>query len=886
MTTRIVTDTPGPQESARAAGWGPVLLGLFFLSGAAALVYQVLWVRELGLLFGSTAQAAAMAIAIFFAGLAVGGWVFGRQAASQPSPLRTFGMLELAVAATATGHFLVLDAYEAVLPWLGGLVATNEAMDLAARGLVAATVLFPPAMLMGGTLPMLGQHVVRDPHRLGRRGSALYAVNTLGGAVGALAAGSVLPLLLGFRGAYLLAIGLDVAVGVTALVLARPAQPEAVASADDPLGSLSPEDDPPDRVDDRITDQPAEAAAGTGARARSYRAPVVWGIAFGSGVVTLGLEVVWTRVLAQVLQNSSYTYAVVLATFLAALSLGALLANALTRLARPTPGAMLRGLLLVATLAAAFSPWLIHDVTDGLSYLGGGLGWTAYLAAVSGTVALALLLPAALLGTVLPYLLRLLQGSGRPAGEVLGRMVAINTAGGILGALLAGFVLLPVVGAWRSALVLAAVYPALLIWWVLSDRRQPRPRRAALLAVAAALLAGCLVVQPDGLRTVTLEPGQRVVDVREGPAATVAVVRTGRDLTLRVNNSYTLGGTQGVSPERNQAVIPMLTHTDIDSVFFLGLGTGLTAGAALPFEVQRVVVCELLDDVVAASRQHFAPWTLGLFTDDRTRIIAEDGRACLRRFESRYDLIISDLFTPWDAGTGNLYTLEHYRTARERLQPGGAFVQWIPLYQVSPRELAIIGATMDAAFEQVSVWRGDLHAERSIVALVGYADADAAVDPAAPVRQGRQLTPWGERAPARDLDAMALRMYAGNASASGVFDGAPLNTDDRPLIERLAPATQRRVAAGEASFVTGQRREDFYRALRHSVDPAEDPYLRRLSDAQLGEVRAGHALSRSRWQTQAGQGDGANNDAEFQRLAAPGTTMLRSPAAELLPHPP
>ena len=158
-----------------------LLYVLFFVSGAAALVYQVLWVRELGLLFGSTAEAAALTIAIFFAGIASGGWFWGRRASRVRSSLRGFGLLEIGVAVTALGHFLVADVYFALYPTLYALVGAAPFLETLLKAGVAATILLPSAFLMGGTLPLMGQHVIRAGARLGTGGSALYAVNTLGG---------------------------------------------------------------------------------------------------------------------------------------------------------------------------------------------------------------------------------------------------------------------------------------------------------------------------------------------------------------------------------------------------------------------------------------------------------------------------------------------------------------------------------------------------------------------------------------------------------------------------------------------------------------------------------------------------------------------------------
>ncbi|MGY6567737.1 MAG: hypothetical protein ACXIVE_01960, partial [Salinarimonas sp.] len=387
-----------------------VLGALFFVSGAAALIYQVLWVRELGLLFGATAEAAALTIAIFFAGIALGGYVFGRIAARSANPLRLFGLVEIGVAVTALGHFLVADAYFALYPTLYGMVGHAPVLETAMKALVATTILLPPAFLMGGTLPLMGQHLIRSREALGRLGSALYAVNTLGGATGALAAGFALPMLLGFKGSYLLAIGMDLAVGLSALAVARAVRNPLRR----PVQRQSPRRD-------------AASIAGPAV------SPLIWVLAFLSGFATLAIEVIWTRLFAQVLQNSVYTYALVLTTFLAALALGAMLANLLARLRRPGPTVVLPVLLAGCALIAAGTPHLFHWVTDGLSYLGRGRDFAGYVQEVAMTAALVMLGPGIILGAILPYLLRVMQNRSAAPGEALGRLIAANTAGAILG---------------------------------------------------------------------------------------------------------------------------------------------------------------------------------------------------------------------------------------------------------------------------------------------------------------------------------------------------------------------------------------------------------------------------------------------------------------------
>ncbi len=797
-----------------------VLLPIFFVSGFAALVYQVLWVRELGLLFGSTAQAAALTIAIFFAGIAGGGWYWGRRAARTGKPLRLFGWLEVGVAISALGHFVLVDVYHALYPALFGVIGGVPALETLTKAVIAASILLLPAFLMGGTLPLMVQHMAQSRAALAHTGAALYAVNTAGSASGALAAGFVLPVLLGFHGAYLLAVGLDIAVGLCALFIAAGV---AVRSPS-----------PPARPAPSVTASADQLAGSAGNHT------TIWLVAFFSGAATLGVEVVWTRLFSQVLQNSVYTYALVLSMFLIALAVGAVLARWLA--ARPDlpVRAVLAGLLIVSAVVTVTSPWLFYIATAGLGYIGGGLGWWAYIGAVASVAAVVMLIPGIVLGAVLPYLLRMLQARRAAPGDTLGRLVMTNTLGAIVGTLVTGFVLLGLVGTGHTLLILGSVYLGLaILWWL----EAPTPRGLAgaggalVAALAVLMLAPSILPHPSPVNT---QAGERLVALEEGAHATVAVIERDGHLLIRVNGNYILGGTGALESERNQSIIPLMTHPAPASVFYLGMGTGITAGAALDFPVRRVVVCEILPEVVRAAGEYFGPWTNGLFSDPRVTIHAEDGRNCLSRSREQFDVIISDLFTPWKAGTGNLYTLEHYRTGLSRLRDGGIFVQWIPLYQVSERELAIIARTMDEVFPQVLVWRGDLFPDRPILALVGQQRPEP-LDPDVVLAHARRVA--GDSPPADDmLMASVLRFYAGNLGESGLFGEAPLNTDNRPRVEYLAPRTHRQVRAGEAQWMNSQRAAQLYEDLIQRPGVHFDPYLAALDESQLGYVIAGRSF--------------------------------------------
>ena len=838
-----------------------VVLVLFLASGAAALAYQVLWVRELGLIVGSTAQAAALAIAIFFTGIATGGWFWGRRSARTLRPLGTFGALEVGVSVTALGHLVLLDLVAALPATLHPLSGASPAVDLAAKVAVATVVLLPPAFLMGGTLPMMAEHVLRAGGRLGQRATLLYAVNTGGAAAGAVAAGFLLPPLLGYRTTYLVAVLVDLAVGVSALLLARRLAARAPA-----VGAAGAADD----------------VGGAG----PFPVRVVWAVALVSGTATLGVEVLWTRLFSQVLQNSVQTYALVLATFLVALSAGALVASALARVRRVAPELLLVGVLLASGVAVVVSGPLFAAATEGVRMVGVGLGWDAYLAAVALTTLTVMLVPGTVIGTVLPFLLRLLERERRGPGELVGRLVAINTAGAIAGSLAAGFVLLPLLGAARALVLTAAAYPLLAAAVLLAregaERRPAAGFASAGLAAVVALTA--VSAEPGALDPgATLRADETLVALRDGPAATVTVVERDGALTLRVNRSYILGGTATTHAERDQVVIPMLIHPDPRRVFVLGMGTGITAGAALSFDVDEVVVCELIGDVVTLAEEHFAPWSAGLFTDPRATVVADDGRSCLARSDRRYDLMVSDLFVPWQAGTGTLYTRELYEVARSRLDDGGLFVQWLPLYQIGRAELDVVAATMDAVFDDVVVLRGDLFARESIVGLVGSVGGPVVLDPDVIATRAAAVS-VGVPREADAYVSLVARLYAGSITASGIVAGVEVDTDARGLVELRAPRTHRAAESGTSSFVVGRERERYYRELREALPVDDDPALALLSDAQRDAVRAGHLLSEAAWERARRRPVFAQIlEDEAAELLPAGTAGLRSPSRTLLP---
>ncbi len=776
----------------------PLILLLFFFSGATALVYEVLWLKELGLLFGNASYAMATTLAAFFLGLAVGGYHWGNRVQAYRNPLKLYGMLELAVAVCAAGYFIILKGYALLYPHLFNLFGDNRVLFTSVKFGLSLLVLFPPAYFMGGTLPVISHSVVRQAAQLGQKVSLLYVVNTLGAVAGVFLAGFILPPILGFSNSYLSAMVVTALIAVLAIVVSRDQSFQPQKSK--PL--------PNTEKDDLLS---------------------LKVLAFIAGMAMLALQVLWGRMFAQVLQNSVYTFSIILMAFLFSMALGGLLANRLMML-RLDQQLIMLVLLLGGAVLVALTPFEFIWLTDDLHYIGSNEGWNEYVIQVAVNAFLIMGPPLILLGSIFPFLIKLSEKDHLIAGKTVGQLAAINTAGAIAGSILAGFVILDFLGLWSGIRLIAMIYA--LAAWLWLDRSRFQPAYAGYFPALIILL---LVSYLDTARlpVVKVDPvidEESLLEAWEGSSGTVAVIRRGEHLKIKVNNFYTLGGTGSYELEQFQGRLPVMLHTNPKSVYVLGLGTGITAGATLSFPIKKLVVTELVPEVVSASDKYFADYNNSLFYDPRARVIHEDGRNYLRGTNEKFDVIISDLFVPWKAGTGNLYSLEHYRAVFDRLNEQGLFMQWLPAYQLSKNELSIILRTMQQVFPQVTVWRGDFSALRPIIGLLGQ----------------KTTEPLSKQAwifnlePNKEEKVPLLAHYAGSLEPlREQFSNITPNTDDLPVIEFLSPVTQRQTKAEKQKWLAGSDLIAFMDTLRKSDDAF---YLSKLNENLQKLPQAGYHL--------------------------------------------
>lgn len=676
-----------------------VILLCFFLSGLAGLIYEVAWTKALGLVFGHTVYAIATVLAAFMAGLAAGSIYLGRWGGRHRRQLALYGWIELLVAATGAFSLFGLSAVGALYVATYHLVAGSMPVLESLRFIASILVLFLPTFLMGGTLPILASGVTRNSSEMGAQLGRLYGVNTAGAVLGALAAGFLLLPLLGLRLTVGVAVLANLVAGALALRLASSSEVQ------------TPEESP--------------IASPTIAK----KVPAFLLIAFGLvGATAMAYEISWTRLLATTLGSSTFAFTIMLATFLAGIALGSWLFEIWVSRGKEISVAtfgvtqIFIGLAAVAFLLL-FSrlPAISWGLVTVMHKNFGGLLLTQFV--VSG---LAMFPAAVVFGFNFPAVILLIAGRQQRTpsyAAYIGRAIAANTFGAIVGSVLAGFWLAPRLGSFRLVAMTAALNLVLAVWLF----AQSKPRRGLALAASAVLatlvaaagwtgflydplLANFSVTNhPEGYPAhVSAEEIARTVDLlytEEGLNATIAVTQSENNLALRTNGK-TDASTRDQTSQLLLGHLGLLFNKSPRKVLVIGFGGGMTVSAVARYPDVQQIDCVEIEPAVLHASPYLAPLNRGVLSDPRLHLITDDARNFLFTTSNQYDVIISEPSNPWIAGIAALFTDEFYRQVRSRLAPGGVLVQWVQAYAMFPRDVKMILATLSPHFPQVSVWRG------------------------------------------------------------------------------------------------------------------------------------------------------------------------------------
>ncbi len=762
--------SPGSNEG---AAWKqqPLFILLITLSGLASLIYQVAWTRRLSLVLGVSTYAVATVLSAFLGGLALGAWMLGGTVDRSRRPLRVYATLEAGIGVFALLFPFLLDAvYRLYVAWGRGSDAPGWVHLLVRVGLSGA-LLLPPTFLMGGTLPAMCRVVVRENRSLGRDVARVYGYNTLGAALGALLAGFVLIAWLGLRGTVWFASSLNLAIAIVAAWLSRR------ESASLPDGSSI---------------EPTAPMAGVSRGV--FR--IVLAASAVSGFAALGYEVLWTRGLMTVLHTGfTYSISIMLAAFLGGLVLGSFV-FARFLAARRASLHTLSWVQIGIGVSALGSVWLLAQApylertAVAMGLLAPTYTWFSWIGEVTVASGLVMLVPTTLMGIALPLSARLVVEDPRDVGSGIGTLYGVNTVGAILGALVAGFFLVPRIGTLNTLALLAAANLLLggLLAWIASG---PRWEAAVATLVTVGLaVASAVAVPRDYFRDALSrwKPGELlyfaedaigIVSIYREPAAAGDSYRR-----LYVNEtSYASSATYARRYHKLLGHLPALLHPKPSRTLVIALGTGMTAGALARYgEVDQVDAVDISRAVLEGA-SYFGKENGNFLENPKARPRVEDGRHHLLLSMRPYDLITLEPPPPRFAGIASLYSRDFYELCRSRLGPGGVVAQWVPMHSHTEEEMRMLVRSFVEVFPYSTLW---VPVRRDAI-LVGSVQ---------PIHVDLALISQRMKEPAVALDLMDIDLGTPEALVATWFaDGSALTryvqgvtpiTDDWPSIEFFA----------------------------------------------------------------------------------------------------
>jgi spermidine synthase len=750
---------------------GPVLLTAFVCSGASSLTYQVLWVRELGLVYGNTVASAALVTSLFMLGLGLGGYLAGRWSDQPgrraPQLLWAYVILELLI---AVAGFTVGRLAPHLVEWLSsfsGYVVDARgwhhisASTLTLRAAVGAVLYGPICVAMGASLPVLVRAVAWErPARAGQAVAWLYASNTFGAALGAFSVDRWWIPTVGVERTTWAAVGLGLVAAALVATLAQKADASAPSGTEMPSASAS--------AADRVL--PPAAAVRVAM--------------FCSGACALGYEIVWFRVLRYALGGTRGVFSVVLTVVLLGLFVGALAAGRVRR-ERAAEGLVL-ALAVGSASAAALAALLDVDALVGVG-AGGPVALTAVLA----------VLPSVAFGATLPLASAVTLNDPARVGRGVGGLYASQTAGNIVGALAAGFVFIPAVGTWLAAVNLALVglLGAVALVWASRSVSSPTPwRRTAVMAGAGGAVV-VLLGTADGdqqLRSwlnAQAMGDATIVVADEGPSDLVMVVERGSARRHLYTNGHPMSGTSTLAHRymRGMAHVPLLMHPAPTRALVICFGVGNTADAVRQHRsIERLDIADLSREVLELA-PYFRATHHDVLEDPRVQVFLNDGRHHLwLQPEQRYDLITLEPPPVTFAGMASLYGRDFYALARSRLTDGGYLSQWLPAYQTTPEvTLAMVRAFVDV-FEEGLLLLGY---QQELILLGRNADGPLQIDPeqlASAIAADPALERALERIFLDDVHEMVGMVVGGPAQLATATAGVLAVSDDRPSNEYQA----------------------------------------------------------------------------------------------------
>jgi len=656
----------------------------YLLSGFCGLIYQMVWIRKFSLVFGSTVVAMSLVIAVFFGGLAIGSRIFGKVSVSSENPTRLYAILEIIISLYALSFPWILSFAENIYASLYPSISANLSLLVLVRASISCVILLLPTVMMGGTLPVLARHFVREPVLAGSKAGLIYGLNALGAASGCFLTGYVFLHTLGLNKTNILAGAVNLMLALAVLAISK--QTKLI-----------------NKTQKEVENQklPAKMEMNAGHSRVILLTISCFGI---SGFVSMAYEVIWLRYLLFFFRDTSYLYAGIIAVFILGIAIGSLLCGwIVTRVKAMLAffGFLQMGIGLSTALAVYLPvPW--HNIIFEAGERSG--------ANVLALLFLLLIIPSVLMGATFPVVIKIITTELRTAGDRIGQAFAVNTIGSILGSLAAGFLFFMIMGL-QAALYILFGLNMIVAGVLIASERSSLIRYSFFIPLSICLLFPILVEfsseGPLPERIVRkISNYENILEIGEGITGTTWAAKSKvADVVGLVENRVVFSKTNSASFVIQGFIPQLLTPQIPRNVLGLCFGGGLSyyAGRLFP-EIKRFDFVDISKNNMELALRYF-PQNEGLKGDQRANFIVDDVYNFLKYTENKYDLIIMDPNPPvLSYRCASLYTKEFYELARERLNTAGVFTQVLPLKHMSDMETVNVMRTFSSVFENCLMW--------------------------------------------------------------------------------------------------------------------------------------------------------------------------------------
>lgn len=787
-----------------------LIIACFFFSGLSGLTYEILWTRMIVKIIGSAPFAESIILAIFMGGLGLGSYIAGRLIDRIKEPLalvRLYGMLELAIGGYAIVIPLLLTALEPLQSLLYNELYSHFIIYNLTTLIICSGILCFPVICMGATLPILCKFYVARLSHLGTHTGRLYGLNTIGAALGSLLCGFWFIDLWGVSGTLAFAILVNGIIGIVCLKVGR--------------------------KEKKISPRRVQKASGLKERAEEHRpahekpvssverksALIIFAV---SGFCAMACEILWTRLLGLIVGPSTYSFTIVLVTFITGLALGSMIFGYLADKAKDC-----LWLLLFTQISAALLILAVSQLLGSSQMFFAKLIFTfkdqfLLLNLLKAVILFFfMILPTLCLGAAFPLVGKIYTPTVSEVGKSIGFAYMLNTIGSLLGPFCAGFLLIPLVGKETGLgmiVSLQLITSLFIAGMMLKKKKKSIPQFSFITGCAMAGLILSLYYptwnrlqissgkyhrfdEIDGYIGYTgwleslfrgsqiLSRGERgtLVYYGDGIGGFTAVTKYADafgniEYTMRNSGKADATSRGDMNTQTLLAHLPMLFHKDPQAVMVLGLASGITAGEVLHYPIKRLDVLEISDQVVAAS-DIFVPWNNRVLENPTTKLIIQDGRAHLQLTREKYDVIVSEPSNPWMAGLAALFTRDFFSSARERLTDDGIFVQWMHSYQMDWETFALIGRTFIHVFPNSILLNTDPSWQGGDYLLVGFKGEKRLV-----LENAEQKLMYVQRSKNVILkNPRVLYRLIVSEDLPQLFGQGIINTDDRPYLEFAAP---------------------------------------------------------------------------------------------------